>query len=223
VHLPPSPDGRRPVPAAAAHWPGWPEIRADLRTSALLVVGLALAGVPVGLLWWLLAPRADFRVTEEGPVPIGDPSGELLIADDGVLVLLLAATGLIAGAAAWWLRRRRGVATVVALALGALATGVVAWQLGELLAPGPTRAQIEDVGARLTTALALGGIAVLAVGPFAAVLAYLVPVVATRGDDLGRVPARAAGGQLPDAPPEPVAPDAGRDLVDAPPPGRPSV
>jgi hypothetical protein len=223
VHPPPAPDGRRPVPAAAAHWPGWPEIRADLRTSALLVLGLALAGVPVGLLWWLLAPRADFRVTEDGPVPIGDPSGELLIADDGVLVLLLAATGLIAGAAAWWLRRRRGVATVVALALGALATGVVAWQLGELLGPGPTQAQLADVGARLTTPLRLGGLAVLAVGPFAAVLAYLVPVVSTRGDDLGRVPARGAGGTLPDAPPDPFDPDRERDLVDAPPPGRPSA
>ncbi len=223
MHPPPAPDGRIPVSAAAAHWPGWSEIRADLRSSAALVLGLALAGVPVGLLWWLLAPRADFRVTEDGPVAIGDPSGELLVADDSVLALLLAATGLIAGAAAWWLRRRRGVATVVALALGVLATGVVAWQLGKLLGPGPTQAQLADVGARLTTPLRLGGLPVLAVGPFAAVLAYLVPVVAPRGDDLGRVPARRAGGPLPDAPPDPFAPDPQRNLVDAPPPGRPSV
>jgi hypothetical protein len=223
VHPPATPDGPRPVPAAAAYWPGWSEVRADLRSSLAVVLALALTGVPVGLLWWVLAPRADFRVTEDGPVPIGDPSGELLVADDGVLVLLLAATGLIAGAAAWWLRRRRGVATVVALALGALATGVVAWRLGELLGPGPTQAQLADVGARLTTPLRLGGLPVLAVGPFAAVLAYLVPVVSTRRDDLGRVPARGAGGTLPDAPPDLFDTDPARDLVDAPPPGRPSA
>lgn len=215
MHPPPTPDGRRSVAAAAAYWPGWREIRADLRSSAALVLALALTGVPVGLLWWLLAPRADFRVTEDGPVPIGNPSGELLVADDGVLVLLLAATGLIAGAAAWWLRRRRGVATVVALAVGVLATGVVAWQLGELLGPAPTQAQLDDLGARLTTPLRLGGLPVLAVGPFAAVLAYLVPVVSTRGDDLGRVPDRdAAGGPLPDAPPDPFEADPAEGSVD---------
>jgi Protein of unknown function (DUF2567) len=219
-----SPDGRPPVSAAASYWPGWREVRADLRSSVGIVLVLAVTGIPVGALWWLLAPRVDFRVTEEGPVPIGNPSGELLVADDGVLVLLLAATGLIAGVAAWWLRRRRGVATVLALAVGALATGVVAWQLGELLGPGPTQSQLDDIGARLTTPLRLGGLPVLAVGPFAAVLAYLVPVVSARGDDLGRVPATSApGGSLPGAPPDPFAPDPERDLVDAPPPGRPQV
>jgi hypothetical protein len=224
VHPASTPDGPRRVPAAAAYWRGWPEVRADLRSSVGVVLALALTGVPVGLLWWLLAPRADYRVTEDGPVPIGNPSGELLVADDGVLVLLLAATGLVAGAAAWWLRRRRGVATVVAVALGALATGVVAWQLGELLGTGPTQAQLEDVGARLTTPLRLSGLPVLAVGPFVAVLAYLVPVLSARGDDLGRVPARATadGGSLPDAPLDPFTADPERDLVDAPPPGRPS-
>jgi hypothetical protein len=55
------------------------------------------------------------------------------------------------------------------------------------------------------------------------VLAYLVPVVSTRGDDLGRVPVRGADGSLPDAPPDPFAPEPERDLVDAPPPGRPAV
>jgi hypothetical protein len=226
VHAHSPSGGRRSVPAAAAYWPGWPEIRADLRSSIVVVLGLALTGVPVGLLWWLLAPRADFRVTaEDGPVPIGTVSGELLVADDGVLVLLLAATGLIAGAAAWWLRRRRGVATVIALAVGALAAGVVAWQLGELLGPGATRAQLGDIGARLATPLRLGGLPALAVAPFTAVLAYLVPVVSARGDDLGRVPARGAagGGSLPDAPQEPITADPEHDLVDAPPPGRPSV
>jgi LPXTG-motif cell wall-anchored protein len=176
------------VSAAAAHWPGRREIRADLRSGVWLVCGLGVAGIPAGLLWWLLAPRADFRITADGPTVIGNPSGELLVADDGLFTLLLAGLGLLAGAAAWWLRRRRGVTTVVALALGALLAAVVAWQLGELLGAGPTKAELADVGARVTTALRLGGLPALAVAPFTAVLAYLVPVLSARRDDLGRTP-----------------------------------
>jgi hypothetical protein len=214
--------------SAHAYWPGRTEIRADLRSSAGLVLGLALAGVPAGLLWWALAPRADFRITEAGPAVIGSPSQELLVADDAVYALVLGGLGLIAGAAAWWLRRRRGVATVLALALGASAAAVVAWQVGELLGQGPSEAELADVGARVTTALRLGGLPALAVAPFAAVAAYLVPVLTAHGDDLGRVPA--AGDPGPGSGPEPSAtadqaspPVSGLELADAPPPGRPQA
>jgi LPXTG-motif cell wall-anchored protein len=175
--------GQKP---ASAYWRGWPEVRADLRSAAGIVAGLALAGVPAGLLWWALAPRADFRVTDTGPVPIGDLSGELLVADDAVLALVLAGMGLLAGAAAWFLRRRRGVATVLALALGGCLTAVVAWQGGELLGAGPSEAELGDVGARVTTSLTLGSPAALAVAPFTALLAYVVAVLCTPDDGLGR-------------------------------------
>jgi hypothetical protein len=117
---------------------------------------------------------------------IGSPPNELLIADDAVLALILAAVGLLAGAGSWLLRRRRGVATVVALALGTVATGAVAWWLGELLGPGPTRAELADVGTRVTTALHLGSPVVLAVTPFAALLVYLFGALYTHDAGLGR-------------------------------------
>ena len=117
-------------PSPQARWGGLQELRADLRSAVVLVLCLALAGIPAGALWRALAPRADFRITEAGPEAIGSPPSELLVADDAVFVLVLAVVGLIAGAAAWWLRRRRGVATVVALAVGAVATSVLAWQVG---------------------------------------------------------------------------------------------
>ncbi len=213
-------------PPVNAHWPGRAEIRADLRSSAGLVLGLAHAGVPAGLLWWLLAPRADFRITEAGPAVIGTPSQELLVAGDGVYTLVLGALGLITGAAAWRLRRRRGVATVLALALGATVTAVVAWQVGELLGQGPSDAELADVGGRVTSALRLGGLPALAVAPFAAVAAYLVPVLMATGDDLGRTPIRDhPAGEFPQPtttlPGAPVETD--RHLVDAPPPGRPQA
>ena len=185
----PAAPAARPAPSPAAYWRGWPEIRADLRSSVGLVLALALTGIPLGLLWWLLAPRADFRITADGPVVIGTPPDELLVADDSVFVLLLAAAGLLMGAAAWFLRRRRGVATIVALPLGAVLAAAVAWQVGEFLGSGPSAAELEAVGSRVTTALTLGSRPALAVAAFTATAAYLAAVLYAPDDDLGRADA----------------------------------
>jgi hypothetical protein len=217
--------GRRtgPPPTAAAYWRGWSEIRVDLRVSARLVLVLALAGLLAGGLWWWLAPRADFRITDAGAVAIGDPSAELFIADDSVFTLVLAAFGLLSGAAAWLLRRRRGVAIVLALALGCSLMSVVAWQFGELLGGGPSEAELADVGSVVTTALQLGSLPALAVAPFTAMLAYLLGVLYVRGDDLDRAgepiaaPSPADGAGVATATAGPARPD----LVEVPPPGRP--
>jgi len=174
------------------------ELRADLRGSVVLTGVLLLAGLPAGVLWWVLAPRATFEVTADGPVALGRPSAELLIADDGVFTLLLAALGLAAGMVAWRLRRRRGVATVLALAVGLVLASLVAWQLGELLGPGPAPAELTDVGARVTTPLQLSSPAALAVAPFVAVLVYVVSTLLAAAEDLGR--AGPAPGPLPRPP-----------------------
>jgi hypothetical protein len=217
-----TPPHHEPGPPPSAYWRGWPEVRADRRSSSRIVLTLALAGIPAGLAWWALAPRADFRITDVGIEPIGAPSDELLIADDAVFMAVLAVIGLLAGAAVWRLRRRRGIATVLAVAVGTSVTGAVAWQVGELLGRGPTEAQLADVGATVTTSLTLGTPSALAVAPFMAVLAYLVAALRTRDDGLGRTDAVPhAGGQQPDAAAPPAGPD--RPLVDVPPPGWPSA
>jgi hypothetical protein len=208
-----------PGPPASAYWRGWPEVRADIRASLQLVLVLTLAGVPAGAAWWALAPRAVFRITEAGPEPVGSPSDELLIADDAVFVLVLAGVGLLAGVVVWRLRRRRGVASVVAVAVGALATALVAWQVGEVLGAGPTEEQIADVGARVTTSLTLGSPAALAVAPFLAVLVYVLAALTAHDDGLGRaaeVP-RPGAAALSVAGPPVAGPD--RPLVDVPPAG----
>ena len=192
---------------AGAPWPGRAELRADLRGSLVLAGVLLLAGIPAGLLWWALAPRATFEVTEEGPIPVGRPPIELLVADDGVYTLVLAVLGLVAGAVAWQLRRRRGVATVLALAAGTVLASLAAWQLGELLGVGPSEAELAAVGTRVTTPLRLGSPAALAVAPFLAVLAYVVSTLVTAAEDLDRpdpVPAAAPTGRTL---PEPAAPE----------------
>ena len=175
---------------AAARWRGRAELRADLRSAVALAGALVLAGLPAGLLWERLAPRADFRVTADGAVPVGRPSPELAVSDDSVLVLILAGLGLLAGTLAWSMRRRRGVAIIAALAVGAAGAAVVAWQLGQLFGPPPTQAELADLGRVVTTPLRLAAVPALAVAPFCAVLAYLVGALVARGDDLGRVGSR---------------------------------
>jgi Protein of unknown function (DUF2567) len=185
VWFPPAPAVA--VPPARRPWSPWSEIRGDLRGAAVIVAVLAVCGFLAGLLWWLLAPRADFRITADGPTPIGNPSAELLAADDAVFALVLAGLGLVAGVLAWsLLRRRRGIATLLALAVGTAAAAAIAWQLGELLGPAPTRAALTHVGGRVTTGLTLHSLPALAVGPFCAVLVYLAATVFSRRDDLGR-------------------------------------
>jgi hypothetical protein len=199
----------------AARWQGRREIRADLRTAMWVVLGLALAGLPAGLLWWLLAPRADYRITADGPVVIGNPTEELLVADDAVFALVLAGIGLLCGAAVWWLRRRRGVTILLALTIGTALMAVGAWQLGELLGAGPTEAELAHVGGVVTTSLTMSSLPALAMAPFTAVLAYLVGVLYVADDGLNRPPDPAAT----TPPPFPaVAPDE-RPMAVVPPSG----
>jgi NAD/NADP transhydrogenase beta subunit len=93
------------------------------------------------------------------------------------------------------------------------AAAVVAWQLGEFLGAGPTEADLERVGAVVTTPVRLSALPALSAAPFSAVLAYIVGALVTRSDDLGRPgPPPGAAGHEPDAAePRP----AGEESVDA--------
>jgi hypothetical protein len=179
----------RRAAAVAGRWGGVAELRADLVPALRLTAVLVLAGIPTGLLWWLVAPREDYRVLADGAVEaLGDTSSELFAADDAVFVLILGGLGLLAGIGGWLLRRQRGVTLLAALAVGTGLAGVLAWQLGELLGPGPTADDLTDVGATVTTRLELASMPALAVAPFVAVLVYVVATLLAAGEDLGRTP-----------------------------------
>jgi hypothetical protein len=185
----PTPGAEDPSrPAAGRPWSPWAEVGREWRLLVGLVGGLGVAGVALGVLWWLLAPRADYRITTAGPVPIGNPSEELLIADDSIFVLIVAVLGLAAGIATWLIRRRRGLAGLLGVSLGTLAAAAVAWQVGEMLGHGPTRVALTHVGGQVTTRLTLGSVPALAVGPFFAVLVWVGGTLYARADDLGRNP-----------------------------------
>jgi Protein of unknown function (DUF2567) len=192
-----------PRAPAARLWSPWQEARRDWRWLLGLFCGLAVTGAPLGVLWWALAPRADYRITSGGPVPIGTLSEEILVADDGIFVLIVAALGLVAGVLTWLVRRRRGVAALLGVALGTSAGAALAWQVGELLGPGPSRSALTHVGGTVTTSLTLGMLPALAVGPFVAVLVWVVGTLYSRNDALGRGP---SPGDVPPALPSAPAP-----------------
>ena len=174
------------VPARRRRWWPFAEVRGDLRWAGITLAVLAVTGAPAGVLWWWLAPRAQARVTSGGLSAIGNPSPELLAADDVIFTLVLAGLGLLAGLVVWFRRSRRGLAALGALAVGTAAAGALAWQVGGLLGPAPTSAELHRVGARVTTGLDLHSLPALAVGPFVAVLVYVLAAVISGTDDLDR-------------------------------------
>nr|WP_202539089.1 DUF2567 domain-containing protein [Streptomyces sp. SID8379] len=123
-----------------------PGLRAELREAAVVFVGVALFGLVLGALWLWLAPRVPL-VSDSTAVYLKDTEGEQAIGVDGTFTLLGLAFGAVTAALVFLWRRRGGIGIVVALALGALLGGVIAWRFGVWL--GPTQdvaAHAKEVG-----------------------------------------------------------------------------
>jgi hypothetical protein len=111
-------------------------MRSAARPLAALIAGQLLAGVLIGLIWLWWAPRTIAYLVPLGRdganVVIPDES-ESQIAGDGRYFLLCLIVGLAAGVLAWLLLPRwRGPATVIALAVGAAASSLLAAGVGRL-------------------------------------------------------------------------------------------
>lgn len=104
--------------------------RKELLLAAVVAVTLAALGLPLGLLWRVLAPRVEFVMTEQGPAPVqAEPEG--FVADDGWYVVLTLGVGILAAILVWLLlRRQRGPLILVGLVIGSVAGGVLTLWLG---------------------------------------------------------------------------------------------
>ncbi|MBA2389976.1 MAG: hypothetical protein H0V67_06925 [Geodermatophilaceae bacterium] len=160
----------------------------EVATSARLALVLFLAGIPVGVAWWLLAPRRAYEVTADGAFAVV-PDSEAAVASDGWLLLLTGLLALVAAAVAWRQEAQRGPLMAVGLAIGMLACGLLSLLVGALLGPGPSAAALEETGAVVLGPLGLRAYGVLVVGPILAVAGYLLAVCFTPRDDL-RAPGR---------------------------------
>lgn len=175
------PPAQTPAPWHAALRPAAGELAAGIRLAGFLL----LSGLPVGMLWWLLAPRRSYRVAEQGAFAI-EPDSEAAVGADGWFMLLTGVVAILAVILVWRYARVRGPVVVLALAVGTLLCGLATWQVGELLGRGPTAAALADLGAVVLGPLELRAYGALVVAPFAAVGSYLLGVCFTASDDLGR-------------------------------------
>jgi len=120
------------------------------RTAALLVavaVAVAVLGAPLGWLWAVLAPKVRVQVVPGGVVPAEEQPEEFFAAD-GWFILLGAAFGVLAAVVVWFaLRRHRGPAALVALTVGAVGAGVLAWWIGHRIGLSAYRHRVRDAAA----------------------------------------------------------------------------
>jgi hypothetical protein len=178
--------------------------RRSLVPVVLVVVVLAVAGAPVGVLWHFLAPAVPVINAGGGRIVVNDPSPEEYIAADGWLAILGFAFGIAAAVLAWLvLRRHRGPWLVVAVTLGCLLAPVVAWQAGRLIGAGAYQAwrTSSAQGATYDAPPDLHAYGVLLVPAFAAVILLTLLAGWSNDPDLDQPGARPGYGH--DLPPDP--------------------
>jgi hypothetical protein len=179
-------------------------------------VGSALAGIPVGVLWWLIAPLVPIVKRADGLYRVGE-SNESAVAADGWLAILGVAAGIAVALVVYLASRPGRVGPLLALAAGGVLGAVVAWRTGHLLGPGELvpAARSLPVGGRLSAPLDVSAYGVLLTWPRAAVITYFaVAAGAETGTsaDTGpaAVPQPVGTGGAPVTPDGPAAPSAPR-------------
>jgi hypothetical protein len=96
----------------------------------VVATAVAVAGVLLGLAWYLLAPPLPLKKVEGG-LAFTSPQPEELAAQDGWFAVLGFVFGVLVAVAAWTLaRRHRGPIQLFALLIGAIGAGFLAWQVG---------------------------------------------------------------------------------------------
>jgi hypothetical protein len=181
--LPPAPPpllqrGRRRAPQRVSWW-----LRKDVRAGALFALALAAIGAALGPLWawWAPSRQPGYVIAPHLIQPVGE--SESFIAGDGRYAVLTLGVGLLAGAAAWTRRSVRGPVVAVAVALGALAGGLLTEFVGHRLGGGRDHGAVNTIVAHLP--LTVHAHALRVVEPLAAVLVYAVCAAFAGPDDLG--------------------------------------
>lgn len=153
-----------PRPAAARRAVTW-------RKAAVI----AAAGIPVGLLWWLLAP-SGLNLLSGNPELRSGGNTEGWLPRDLVLAGLFLLAGCISGAVASGSKHSEPSGRDAFLAVGAGAVGALAaWGTGVLC--GLWWAAPEDTSANASIAFSLRSLAVLAIWPAAAALTLFLNTV----------------------------------------------
>jgi len=185
------------------------------RRAGLLVTGsVTLAGLPAGLVWLALAPRAKIQIAADGSGYYVDPSPHEYIHADLLYAAICAVVGVLAAVVVRRRARSYPVAAVTGLAVGGMAAALIAWQVGKVFAPlDRAAAQTAKPGTIILDALDLGAKGLLLVLPVVALGTWLaIDMVTIRGQLPPTPDAGDAGGAEPAGPAEPGAADDGSQL-----------
>ena len=146
-----------------------------LRVVAETVLISLGAGVLVGLLWLLVAPKFVVEVVAGELQPVG-PVGESRFGADAWFTVISGAVGVLIAVVMFTRHRHRPVVTVCALAAAGLAGSVVGWRLGMLLGPDSIAGTLDEFadGTRLDFPLDLGATGLLFGWPIAGVTTVVV-------------------------------------------------
>lgn len=182
VHVPVDHHDGGPVPSGAARprrgvpWTGLPW--RDVHWNGLPWKGLAAiaaAGIPVGLLWWLLAPTGLNLITRDPSLGTGS-NPETWLPRDLVLAGLFLLAGCLSGVFIAGNRPARlGTATVVLAVAAGIAGALLAWGTGVLA--GSWWGAAEDTSASASIAFSLRAYAMLLIWPAAIALAIFFATV----------------------------------------------
>lgn len=114
-----------------------------VRVVVQVAVVSVVAGIVMGLLWWLLAPDVH-GVVVDGGLGTDSREGQKLFERDAVFALLGAAFGLVLAIVFTVWHRRNPVATLVSLAVFGVGGSLIARFAGGLLGPGDDVAGLAD-------------------------------------------------------------------------------
>jgi hypothetical protein len=147
------------------------------------VAASAVCGIPAGLAWAALAPRALLEVVSRGTAQAVNAETSAFIVADAWFCLIGAVGGLLTGGIGYLVAvRRRGAVAAAGLIVGGLAAAAVALWVGgnSGLASFRHRLAAGAPGTRLESSLALGAKSALAFWPMFAALAIVVAEMIVR-------------------------------------------
>ncbi|MET3811221.1 hypothetical protein [Arthrobacter sp. UYEF3] len=141
-------------------------------------VAIAAAGLPAGLLWWLLAPTGLNLITRDPALAAGSNPGTWL-PRDLVLAGLFLLAGCLSGVLTAGNRPARLTTATVVLAVAAGAAGaLLAWGTGVLA--GSWWGPAAEIPGSAGTAFSLRAYAMLLIWPAATALAIFLATVVSR-------------------------------------------
>jgi hypothetical protein len=151
--------------------------------GVIAAAGTAVWGIPAGLAWAALAPRALLQVVSRGAAVVVNPETSAFITADAWFCLIAAVGGVLTGVIGYLVAVRRwGAVAALGLIAGAVAAGLITLWLGSHagLSSFHHRLAAGAPGTRFDSSLGLGATSALAFWPMFTALVIVVAEVGAR-------------------------------------------